>query len=142
MVFHHANTRSGKIIGEIVGSNYPGIIMCDGYKGYSNLLYPQAKFGSCLVHIRREFVKLVKALPKTMKASKAQQAITLLSQVFDSENQLSYQTATEKLVQRQIHVKPLIDKFYNYISQPIGQLRKVIQNAIQLKSRVYHVFYR
>lgn len=117
--------------------------MCDGYKGYSNQLYPQAKFGSCLVHIRREFVKLVKALPKTMKASKAQQAITLLSQVFHSENQLSYQTANEKLVQRQIHVKPLMDKFYNYISQisqPIGQLRKAIQNAIQLKSRVYHVF--
>ncbi|MBB1071097.1 IS66 family transposase, partial [Limosilactobacillus reuteri] len=40
-------------------------------------------------------------------------------------------------------VKPLMDKFYNYISQisqPIGQLRKAIQNAIQLKSRVYHVF--
>ncbi|MBM6813367.1 IS66 family transposase, partial [Limosilactobacillus reuteri] len=86
----------GRIIGQIVGNNYPGIIMCDGYKGYSNQLYPQAKFGSCLVHIRREFVKLVKALPKTMKASKAQQAITLLSQVFHSENQLSYQTANEK----------------------------------------------
>lgn len=143
VVFHHANTRSGRIIGQIVGNNYPGIIMCDGYKGYSNQLYPQAKFGSCLVHIRREFVKLVKALPKTMKASKAQQAITLLSQVFHSENQLSYQTANEKLVQRQIHVKPLMDKFYNYISQisqPIGQLRKAIQNAIQLKSRVYRVF--
>ncbi len=143
VVFHHANTRSGRIIGQIVGNNYPGIIMCDGYKGYSNQLYPQAKFGSCLVHIRREFVKLVKALPKTMKASKAQQALTLLSQVFHSENQLSYQTANEKLVQRQIHVKPLMDKFYNYISQisqPIGQLRKAIQNAIQLKSRVYRVF--
>ena len=82
--------------------------MCDGYKRYSNQLYPQAKFGSCLVHIRREFVKLVKALPKTMKASKAQQAITL-SQVFHSENQLSYQTANEKLVQRQIHVKLLTE---------------------------------
>ena len=31
-------------------------------------------------------------------------------------------------------------KFYNYISQLIGQLCKVIQNAIQLKARVYRVF--
>lgn len=26
----HTNTRSGKIIGEIVGNNYSEIIMCDG----------------------------------------------------------------------------------------------------------------
>ena len=143
VVFHHANTRSGRIIGQIVGSNYPGIIMCDGYKGYSNRLYPQAKFGSCLVHIRREFVKLVKGLPKAMKASKAQRAITLLSQAFRAENQLSYQTAREKLAQRQSKVKPLMDKFYAYISQinqPLGQLRNAIANAIQLKPRVYRVF--
>ena len=37
-VFHYANSRSGKIIGKVIGSDYPGIIMCDGYKGYSNQL--------------------------------------------------------------------------------------------------------
>lgn len=45
-VFHYANTRSGKVIEDIVGSDYQGIIMCDGYGGYSNRLYPNAKFGS------------------------------------------------------------------------------------------------
>ena len=44
-VFHYANTRSGKVIEDIVGSDYQGIIMCDGYGGYSNRLYPNAKFG-------------------------------------------------------------------------------------------------
>lgn len=143
VAFHYANTRSGKIIGKVIGGDYPGIIMCDGYKGYSNQLYPQARFGSCLVHIRREFIKLVKALPKTVKSSKAQYAIKILSQVFHTENQLCYRTANEKLEQRQIHVKPLMDKFYDYIihiERPIGQLRRAIQNAIKLKSRVYRIF--
>ncbi len=71
VVFHHANTRSGRIIGQIVGTIIRVLSCAMGISGYSNQLYPQAKFGSCLVHIRREFVKLVKALPKTMKASKS-----------------------------------------------------------------------
>ena len=61
-LFHYFNTRSGKIIGKLMGHNYNGVIMCDGYGGYSNRLYPRAKFGSCLVHIRREFYRITRLL--------------------------------------------------------------------------------
>lgn len=143
-VFHYFNTRSGKAIGEIMGSDYEGIIVCDGYGGYSDKLYPTANFGTCLVHIRREFTNIIKTLElKKAKHSVAQQAVNLLRPIFHTENQLEYQNPDEKLKQRQEKMRPLTDKFYDYISHvisPIGKLRNAIQNAINLRSRVYRIF--
>ncbi len=143
-VFHYRNTRSGQTIGEIVGSAYKGLIMCDGYGGYSDRLYPSANFGSCLVHIRREFVRIVQSLrPNRRNDSKAEQAIALLAPVFHTENQLKYQTSSEKCSERIRRLKPLLDKFYRYINNiefPQGKLRAAIGNALKLKERVYRIF--
>ena len=78
-MFHYYNTRAGKTIGQILGQQYSGVIMCDGYGGYSDRLYPQAKFGSCLVHIRREFYRITCLLKKEqLKNSKAYQVLQLM----------------------------------------------------------------
>lgn len=143
VVFHHANTRSGNMVGQIVGQAYAGLIMCDGYGGYSNNLYPKARFGTCLVHIRREFANIIKSSPRNLRSSKALQAVKLLSRVFHTENQLNYQTAEEKLAERQLKLRPLLDNFYQYletIRHPIGKLRDAIENAMKLRSRVYRIF--
>lgn len=144
VIFHYRNTRSGKVIGDIIGQNYPGFIMCDGYGGYSNHLYPHAHFGSCLVHIRREFIRITKLLSKKqLKYSKALHAVKILRSVFHKENGLIYQTEEEKRQQRVIHVKPLLDKFYHYlnsITSPQGRLRAAIKNALKLRTRVYRIF--
>ena len=144
VLFHYRNTRSGKMIGDIIGQHYPGIIMCDGYGGYSDRLYPQARFGSCLVHIRREFIRVTKLLDKdVLKHSKALQVVKLLGKVFHQENQLQYQDQEEKRQQRVKHVKPALDKFYHYIqsiNRPQGKLRAAINNALKLRQRVYRIF--
>lgn len=144
VIFHYRNTRSGKVIGDIVGQNYPGFIMCDGYGGYSNRLYPHGHFGSCLVHIRREFIRITKLLSKEqLKHSKALRAVRILGTVFHKENGLVYQTAEEKRQQRITHVKPLLDKFYQYlesITSPRGRLAAAIKNALKLRARVYRIF--
>ena len=141
VIFHYCNTRSGRVIGDIVGQNYPGLIMCDGYGGYSNRLYPHARFGSCLVHIRREFIKITKLLNKEqLKYSKAFQAVRLLGSVFHEENGLAYRSKEEKRQQRITHVKPLLDKFYQYlesITSPQDRLCAAIKNALKLRTRVY-----
>ena len=143
-VFHYANSRSGQMVGKILGENYPGIIMCDGYNGYSNRLYPRAKFGSCLVHIRREFIRITKLLkPNQRRQTKAWRAIELLSHVFHKENGLKYQSSKEKLALRKEKIKPLLDQFYDYlvkIEHPMGKLRKAIENAQRLRQRVYRIF--
>nr|WP_283605840.1 hypothetical protein [Lactobacillus gallinarum] len=33
VIFHYRNTRSGKVIGNIIGQDYPSFTMCDGYGG-------------------------------------------------------------------------------------------------------------
>ena len=99
IMFHYYNTRAGKTIGQIIGHQYRGIIMCDGYGGYSDRLYPQAKFGSCLVHIRREFYHITCLLNKEqLKNSKAYRVLQLMRPIFHEEKQLTYSNHKEKLV--------------------------------------------
>ena len=144
VIFHYRNTRSGKVIGDITGQNYPGFIMCDGYGGYSDRLYPNAHFATCLVHIRREFIKITKLLKKEqLKYSKARQAVRLLGAVFHKENELTYQTEEEKRQQRVRQVKPLLDRFYHYLNSivsPRDRLGAAIKNALKLQTRAYRIF--
>ena len=144
VIFHYRNTRSGKVIGDITGQNYPGFIMCDGYGGYSDRLYPNAHFATCLVHIRREFIKITKLLKKEqLKYSKARQAVRLLGAVFHTENELTYQTEEEKRQQRVRQVKPLLDRFYHYLNSivsPRDRLGAAIKNALKLQTRAYRIF--
>ena len=143
-MFHYFNTRSGKIIGKLMGHDYDGIIMCDGYGGYSDRLYPKAKFGSCLVHIRREFYRITRLLNKEqLKHSKAYQVLELMRPIFYHENRLRYHNQGEKLQQRKVLVKPLVDQLYHYletINLPQGKLKAAINNALKLKERVYRIF--
>ncbi|MCC4326766.1 IS66 family transposase, partial [Limosilactobacillus reuteri] len=73
----------------------------------------------------------------------AYQVLQLMRPVFHEEKQLAYHTHKEKLVQRRLHVKPLMDKFYAYLENinfPQGRLRPAINNALKLKTRVYRIF--
>ena len=101
--------------------------MCDGYGGYSNRLYPRAKFGSCLVHIRREFYRITRLLKKEqLKHSKAYQVLKLMRPIFYYENRLKYHNQIEKLQQRKLLVKPLVDQLYDYLEEinfPPGSIK-------------------
>ena len=78
-----------------------------------------------------------------MKNFKAYQVLQLMRPIFHEEKQLAYHAHKEKLVQRQLHVKPLMDKFYAYLENinfPQGRLRAAINNALKLKTRVHRIF--
>ena len=116
--------------------------MCDGYRGYGQEQLPKATFGSCLIHIRRPFIELVKGLTLKNNAQ-AMQAVKLLSRVFHKEKNLRYKTPAEKKAQRQKQVKPLLDAFYRFIegiAYPMHKLKDAVKNALKLKDRVYQIF--
>ena len=140
--FYYAPTRSGKVIIDILTPDYTGAVMCDGYRGYGQEQLPKATFGSCLIHIRRPFIELVKGL--TLKNNvQATQAVKLLSRVFHEENNLRYKTPAEKKAQRRKLVKPLLDAFYRFIegiAYPMHKLKDAVKNALKLKDRVYQIF--
>ena len=118
--------------------------MGDSYGEYSDRLYSPAKFESCLVPIRREFYRIPCLLKKEqLKNSKAYQVLQLMRPFFHEKKQLAYHTHKENLVQRRLHVKSLMDKFYAYLENinfPQGHLRATINNALKLKTRVYRLF--
>ncbi|WP_333559614.1 IS66 family transposase [Limosilactobacillus mucosae] len=82
--YAYAPTRSGKVISDVLTPDYTGAVMCDGYRGYGQEQLPKATFGSCLIHIRRPFIELVKGLTLKNNAQ-ATQAVKLLSRVFHKE---------------------------------------------------------
>ena len=43
-LFHYAPTRSGKVISDVLTSDYSGAVMCDGYGGYSQERLPESIF--------------------------------------------------------------------------------------------------
>ncbi|WP_441794964.1 IS66 family transposase, partial [Limosilactobacillus reuteri] len=74
---------------------------------------------------------------------KAYRVLQLMRPIFHEEKQLTYSNHKEKLVQRRLHVKPLMDKLYTYlenISFPQGRLKAAINNALKLRKRVYQIF--
>ena len=140
--FYYAPTRSGKVIIDILTPDYTGAVMCDGYRGYGQEQLPKATFGSCLIHIRRPFIELVKGLTLKNNAQ-ATQALKLLSRVFHKENNLRYKTPAEKKAQRRKLVKSLLDAFYRFIegiAYPMHKLKDAVKNALKLKDRVYQIF--
>jgi len=84
------------VIGEIIDDDYKGSIICDGYGGYSNKQYPKVSFGTCLVHIRREFAELAK-IASEFGTSKAKEVLKLMGAVFHTEKNLQYDSAAQKL---------------------------------------------
>ena len=141
-LFHYSDTRSGKVIGEIIDDDYKGSIICDGYGGYSNKQYPKLSFGTCLVHIRREFLELAK-IASEFGTSKAKKVLNLMGAVFHTEKNLQYDSAAEKLELRNQLVKPKLDKVYDFLTKikhPKGKLKRAINNALKLKDRLYKIF--
>lgn len=144
--FHYAPSRSGKVITEILGNDFSGGIMCDGFSGYSDNRLPEAYWGTCLVHINRQFKRLLDPkITRFQGQSIASDAVRILAKVFHIEKRLKYSSASEKAAQRRQHLKAMIDDFYQLIEEaltksPLKPLRNAIKNALKLKKRVYQMF--
>ncbi|WP_432739117.1 IS66 family transposase [Ligilactobacillus agilis] len=107
-VFNYSSDRKQENISKPIGE-YTGGVMCDGYNAYSSEKYPQITYGSCLVHICRPFVEIVKTLKNGSKL-KVTKTVKLLNSIFEAEKQLNI-----KAQKRKLHLKPYVDKFYDFL---------------------------
>ncbi|NBW84919.1 MAG: IS66 family transposase [Proteobacteria bacterium] len=56
--YHWSTTRSASVMTDLLGSNWNGLLQCDGYPSYKSWVNNEvnlSRLGSCLVHIRRKF---------------------------------------------------------------------------------------
>lgn len=96
---------------------YDGICVTDGYQVCHTLEkeLEELTIAGCWVHCRRRFEEALKLIPKSyQKESNAFLLMKQIQAIYREEGKLTDFTSDERLKQRQVVIKPLVDAFFAY----------------------------
>jgi len=99
---------------------YKGTCVTDGYQVYHTLEKEREdlKIAGCWSHARRKYADVVKALGKDKaKDTFAYQALKQIGAIYKIEEDLVALTPEERMKQRQLSVKPLVEAFFAWIRE-------------------------
>ena len=106
--------------------DYHGILETDGLQQY-HLVEKELdglKNSNCWAHARRDFSDACKAMDKQhgqeMRQSVAHQALELIAGIYHAEEKLKDLSAQERLTQRQITVKPLVEAYFAWVKEQLA----------------------
>jgi transposase len=117
-LYHFSQDRTTGIVREVLGDDYHGLIVVDGYDGYDCFADLGMKIQRCLVHAVRKFKEILKGTPRDkQKKHPANRVIRLFGEIFTDEEvikQMKPKTPEERLALRNApgrtaHVKALIE---------------------------------
>ena len=97
---------------------YDGICVTDGYQVYHTLEkeLEELTIAGCWVHCRRRFDEALKLIPKpSQKESNAFLLMKQIQAIYREEGKLNDLSSDERLKQRQVVIKPLVDAFFAYL---------------------------
>ena len=127
IVYSYEPTRSAQHLRDLfVDLKNRKNITCDAYSAYNTIakeLLSLITLGGCFAHSRRRFVSAFMLLrPKTKGADMAQfldydevKAIQYIAEIYAAEEALRGLSPKERHQRRQSEVKPLVDKFFDFI---------------------------
>lgn len=98
--------------------NYSGICVTDGYQVYHTLEKEKEDLtiAGCWVHCRRRFDEALKVIPKEARSkSNAYLVMKQIQAIYREEGKLKELSSGERLQQRQLVVKPLVDALFVYL---------------------------
>jgi transposase len=133
VLFEYQPTRSGQHARRFL-EGFLGYLQTDGYSGYNAV--SNVTHCGCWSHMRRKFEE---ALPKGSDrvGSKAAIGFDFCNKLFSLEDEWLLLSATERNQKRIQHSKPVIDEFWEWISQlnPLqnSSLGKAVTYAINQK---------
>lgn len=113
--------------------DYSGICVTDGYQVYHTIEKEREdlRIAGCWVHARRKFDEALAVIPKAhQNKSEAFLVIKQIQAIYREEGKLSQLSSEERLMQRQLVIKPLVDALFMYLKKmeptvpASGQLRK------------------
>ena len=113
--------------------NYSGICVTDGYQVYHTIEKEREdlQIAGCWVHARRKFDEALTVIPKAhQNKSNAFLVIKQIQVIYREEGKLNKLSSEERLMQRQLVIKPLVDALFAYLKKmeptvpASGQLRK------------------
>ena len=113
--------------------NYSGICVTDEYQVYHTIEKEREdlQIAGCWVHARRKFDEALTVIPKAHRnKSDAFLVIKQIQAIYREEGKLNELSSKERLMQRQLVIKPLVDALFAYLKKmeptvpASGQLRK------------------
>lgn len=113
--------------------DYSGICVTDGYQVYHTIEKEREdlQIAGCWVHARRKFDEALTVIPKAhQNKSNAFLVIKQIQAIDREEGKLNKLSSEERLMQRQLVIKPLVDALFAYLKKmeptvpASGQLRK------------------
>lgn len=113
--------------------DYSGICVTDGYQVYHTLEreHEDLQIAGCWVHARRKFDDALTVIPKAhQNKSDAFRVMKQIQAIYREEGKLNKLSSEERLMQRQLVIKPLVDALFAYLKKmeptvpASGQLRK------------------
>lgn len=113
--------------------DYSGICVTDGYQVYHTIEKEREdlQIAGCWVHARRKFDEALTVIPKAhQNKSNAFLVIKQIQAIYREEGKLNKLSSEERLMQRQLVKKPLVDALFAYLKKmeptvpASGQLRK------------------
>ncbi len=117
VLYNYQKTRNATHPKEFL-KNYQGILVTDGYQVYHSMdkNIPHITVAGCWSHARRHFATLVKSLGKEKaKGTLANDALKQIAAIYKLENSLSELSTEERLCQRELILKPLVEAFFTWI---------------------------
>ncbi|MBN1968102.1 MAG: IS66 family transposase [Candidatus Delongbacteria bacterium] len=114
ILFEYQKTRAMYHPKEFL-SGYIGNLTTDGYSAYKDLPY-EINVSGCWAHLRRKFLDCIKGLSKSLqKGTVANEALKRIGLLYKIEEVLSEKTADERLKERSVQSKPIVDSFYEWV---------------------------
>ena len=132
VLYDYHKTRNSSHPREFL-SNYSGICVTDGYQVYHTIEKEceDLQIAGCWVHARRKFDEALTVIPKAHRnKSDAFLVIKQIQAIYREEGKLNELFSEERLTQRQLVIKPLVDALFAYLKKmeptvpASGQLRK------------------
>ena len=142
ILYEYQKTRSASHPREFL-RDYTGICVTDGYQVYHTLEKEREdlKIAGCWVHCRRRFNDALEVIPKAhRKESILHLIMKQIQAIYREEGKLSDFSTEDRLMQRQLVVKPLVDAFFAYLKQnepkipKNGKIREAFTYALNQES--------
>lgn len=119
VLYEYQPTRNASHPREFL-KDYSGICVTDGYQVYHTLEKEKEDLtiAGCWVHCRRRFDEALKTIPKAVqKDSTSFLLMKQIQAIYREEGKLKELSSEERLKQRQLVVKPLVDAFFVYLKK-------------------------
>ena len=142
ILYEYQKTRNASHPREFL-RDYTGICVTDGYQVYHTLEKEREdlRIAGCWVHCRRRFNDALEVIPKAhRKESILHLIMKQIQAIYREEGKLSDFSTEDRLMQRQLVVKPLVDAFFAYLKQnepkipKNGKIREAFTYALNQES--------